>query len=110
MRLKGISAVAFCLMLCGLAATTVHAQLNRSIMEGIVSDPQGAVIAGADVTVTAVDTNVAASTKTNSTGYYRVVDLVPGKYRVHFSSPGFTATDVVDVNVTAGELAKVDAN
>src|ERR1700736_925919 len=109
MRRKGISTVAFFLILCGLAASTANAQLNRSVMEGIVTDPQGAVIAGADVTVTAVDTNVAATTKTNSTGYYRVVDLVPGKYRAHFASAGFNGTDVVDIQLLAGQEAKVDA-
>ena len=48
MRLKGISTVAFFLMLCGLAATVAHAQLNRAVMEGIVTDPQGLVVAELD--------------------------------------------------------------
>src|SRR5712692_6447750 len=109
MGIKGISALALGCIIWGLAATAVKAQLNRGVIEGIVTDPQGAVIAGADVTITAVDTNVASVTKTNSTGYYRAVDLVPGKYRIHIAVAGFNATDVVDVGIPAGQTVKVDA-
>jgi hypothetical protein len=92
------------------SATSLNAQLNRGIIEGTVNDPQGAVVPGVDVTITAVDTNVAQSTKTNSAGYYRVVDLVPGKYRAHFAVSGFTGVDVTDIEVPAGEVIKVDTS
>jgi hypothetical protein len=107
MRINGIAALVFAGIL-GTAAL-VEAQLNRAVMEGVVSDPQGAVVAGVDVTITDVDTNVATTTKTNSTGYYRVVDLTPGKYKAHFASPGFTATDITDLDVAAGQVVKLDA-
>jgi hypothetical protein len=89
--------------------TVLHAQLNRGVMEGIVTDPQRAAVGGAEVGVTNIDTNVASTTKTNDTGYYRVVDLVPGKYRAHFAAGGFSTTDVVDIEVLAGQVLKVDA-
>jgi carboxypeptidase family protein len=92
-----------------LSTAVLDAQLNRGIIEGIVTDPQGAVVGGADVTITALDTNVVSSTKTNSTGYYRVVDLVPGKYRARFLAAGFNATDVVEIEVPGGQTVKVDA-
>ena len=92
-----------------VAATLGFAQLNRGVIEGVVVDPQAAVVAGADVTVTSVDTNVASTTKTNSTGYYRVVDLVPGRYRVRIGAAGFNATDIVDIVVPAGQTVRVDA-
>ena len=69
--------VGFVLFLVGAAA--LHAQINRGAIEGIVTDPQGAVIVGVDVAITSVDTNVTSHTPTNGAGYYRVVDLVPGK-------------------------------
>ena len=107
MRLRGVSALTFAGIL--LAATVAEAQLNRAIMEGVVSDPQGAVIAGVDVTITDIDTNVTATTKTNSTGYYRLVDLTPGKYKLHFTAAGFSATDIRDIDVPAGQVVKMDA-
>ena len=78
-------------------------------MEGIVTDPQGAVVAGVDVSITDVDTNVTVTTKTNTTGYYRVADLTPGKYKLHVTAAGFSATDIRDVEVPAGQVVKLDA-
>jgi hypothetical protein len=99
----------FVLGLAAGAITIVQAQLNRGVMEGIVTDPQRAVVVGAEVVVTNIGTNIASTTKTNDTGYYRVVDLVPGRYRAHFEAGGFTTTDIVDIEVLAGQVMKVDA-
>ena len=85
-----------------------RAQINRGIVEGVVTDPQGAVVPGVDVTVTNVDTAVAYNTKTNSAGYYRAVDQVPGTYRVHFAISGFAPLDMVGIQVRAGETSKID--
>ena len=86
-----------------------NAQLNRGILEGTVTDPQGAAIPGVKVTVTAVDTNVVLPTVTNSAGYYRVVDLVPGKYTVHLEATGFSPLDVTDITVAPGQTIRADA-
>jgi hypothetical protein len=86
----------------------LRAQLNHGIVEGVVTDPAGAAVANASVTVTALDTGVSTPTKTNNTGYYRAVDLVPGRYKIHVESPGFEPLDVVDVQVPAGQQVKVD--
>jgi len=87
----------------------LHAQLNRGIIEGLVTDPQGAVVPAAEVTITNVDTNVSTSTKTNTTGYYHVPDLVPGKYRAHFAASGFSPLAVEAIQVLAGEVIREDA-
>lgn len=86
----------------------LRAQLNHGIVEGVVTDPAGASVANASVTVTSTETGVSTPTKTNHTGYYRAVDLVPGHYRVHIEAPGFEPLDVVDVQVAAGQEVKVD--
>jgi hypothetical protein len=107
MRFRPFARFVFAWILCGI--TVLHAQLNRAIVEGVVTDPQGAVIADVAVAITDIDTNVTVTSKTNSTGYYRVVDLTPGKYKIHFGAPGFSSTDVVDIEVPAGQVVKIDA-
>jgi hypothetical protein len=62
----------------------------------------------ATVMITSVDTGVAARVKTNSTGYYRAVDLTPGVYRVHIEAPGFNPVEVIDVQLLAGQEERVD--
>lgn len=91
-----------------LTTLNLRAQLNRGVIEGILTDPQGAVVPNASVVITNVDTNVAASRKTNNEGYYRVPDLVPGKYKAHFESSGFSAVDIADIEVLAGQVMRVD--
>src|ERR1700724_2851914 len=106
MRFRGFAALASAWILCGV--TGLHAQLNHAIVEGVVTDPQGAVVAGANVTLRDLETNVKASSKTNGTGYYRLVDLTPGRYDLRFDAPGFSATDVKGIQVPAGEVVRID--
>lgn len=91
-----------------VGTTTLRAQINRGAIEGIVTDPQGAVVPNVDVAITAVDTNVTTPTKTNSTGSYRVIDLVPGKYRARFTTPGFTNVEVSNIDVTPATVTRLD--
>ncbi len=88
--------------------TAVRAQLNRGVIEGIVTDPQGAVVPEVSVAITNTDTNVSTTTRTNSAGYYRVEDLVPGKYRAHFEHVGFSPLDITDIELPAGKVTRVD--
>src|ERR1700730_12684161 len=86
----------------------LDAQLNRGTIEGTVVDPQDRVVPGVEVAITAVETNITVQSKTNSAGYYRVVDLVPGKYRAHFTLVGFAPLDITDIEVLPGRLIKID--
>jgi hypothetical protein len=95
-------------LLTALAVPAI-AQINRGTLEGVVTDPQGAVVPDVAVVITSKDTNVSTNTKTNSTGYYRVPDLVPGPFRATFSAPGFATLEMVDIQVTAGTETRLDA-
>jgi hypothetical protein len=90
-------------------ASPTFGQLERSVMEGTVTDPQGAFIPGVKVVVIATETNVTMPTVTNSAGYYRVTSLVPGKYQVHFEAPGLSPLDMKDIIVPAGQTIRADA-
>lgn len=90
-------------------AALLQSQINRGTIEGVVTDPQGAVVPDVEVTITATDTNLTTASKTNSTGYYRVVDLVPGAFQARFSSPGFGTVEVRQIAVQAGTVTRVDA-
>lgn len=64
-------------------------QVTSAALTGAVSDPSGAAIPGASVVVENLQTNVRMQTVTNSAGFYRVVGLLPGSYRVTASKTGF---------------------
>ena len=98
------------IILCLGCGAALQSQINRGTIEGIVTDPQGAVVPNVDVTITATDTNLTTVSKTNNTGYYRVVDLVPGPFQARFSAPGFGTVEVRQISVQAGTVTRVDAN
>src|ERR1044071_2983049 len=65
------------------------AQESRGTIQGTVKDPQGGLIAGANVIVTNVETQTAATTKSNEAGRFTVPLLMPGNYTVTVDAAGF---------------------
>ena len=91
------------------SSVCLWAQLDRSSIEGTVTDPQGAGVVGASVIVTSQSTNVATPTRTNGTGYFQVIGLLPGKYSVRIEAPGFSIAQSSDVDALAGQQTRFDA-
>lgn len=82
-----------------LGALSVNAQLSRGYISGTVSDASGAVIVGADVTITNTATNIARAMKTNDAGLYRFPAVDPGDYFVEFARAGFGTRKVGPITV-----------
>src|SRR5258708_6823980 len=55
-----------------LSAAAMFAQSNTGIISGRVTDPSGAVVPDAQITVTHTDTNVSANSVSNSDGLFRI--------------------------------------
>jgi hypothetical protein len=89
------------LVLVGVAG---HAQTFRGAINGTVTDPSGAVVAGADVRATENATGVVHSTLTTTDGAFAFQDLPLGEYRVTVTVKGFQQTNVQNVMVTAGNV------
>jgi hypothetical protein len=83
------AAVAICLAIGVFSANPAGAQGLFGTISGSVSDPTGAIIPGATITVTNVATNVMTTLKSNASGDYSVSSLNPGIYRVEASAKGF---------------------
>jgi hypothetical protein len=74
-----------------LANPLGKAQLTTTgTINGSVADQSGAVVAGAEVAITQLETGTATKTSTNSAGSFVQVGLDPGHYNVTISSAGFT--------------------
>ncbi|HKW35225.1 MAG TPA: TonB-dependent receptor [Candidatus Acidoferrum sp.] len=72
-----------------LLARSSAAQSPTGTISGIVTDPSGAAIAGAEILVENDATRVQVSGKTNEEGIYVIPNLPPGSYRVQVSKVGF---------------------
>jgi hypothetical protein len=73
---------------------------------GIIVDPQGAVIAGAQVTVTNTQTGRGLTASSGGDGHWVVSGLDPGPVRVNILAPGFMAS-VQDFELTASKPARM---
>ena len=81
--------IALSMMLCEFACVSARAQLSTATMYGTVTDPLGAAVPNATVTMVQTDTNLTRITKTKSDGSYREEFLPVGPYKVTVSAPGF---------------------
>jgi hypothetical protein len=79
---------AFCLLIC-LAGPAFSQSRNTGEIRGTVTDPSGAAVPNATVTVTNVDTGVTTVFTTNSDGIYDTVSTQAGNYNITFTAPGF---------------------
>ena len=103
-RFFQIATVALCLLMC--APRTATAQASAGIT-GTVTDSSGAVVTGAQVTITDVSTSVPTKTVTSSSGTYTVRGLNPGRYSVAIVSPGFKKA-VQDVTIEVSTVSTID--
>ena len=85
-------------------AHAANAQTFRGGINGTVTDPQGAVIAGASVTVINNDTAATRSSTSSSGGDFLFQDLPLGTYTVSVSSNGFSTTKFDKIAVSAGAI------
>ena len=84
----------------------LYGQANNRV-SGILTDPSGAVISGADITAKNVDTNVVTTSQTNDSGYY-VLQLPIGTYSIQASKAGFRSAVRQGVLVTVGADISID--
>lgn len=94
------------LMLMVFSQLALQAQTTGT-MSGTVSDPNGAVVAGATVTVRNTATGAERSTTTNSIGAFTFTDLQPGNYSVTIENPGFKRALAPSIVVEVSQTAQV---
>ncbi|HTQ56621.1 MAG TPA: TonB-dependent receptor [Bryobacteraceae bacterium] len=81
-----------------LISTCLDAQDATGKITGVVTDPSGAVVANASVTVTNRATNFSKQTLSDTSGFYQALLLPIGPYKVTASAPGFETVTVVPQN------------
>jgi hypothetical protein len=88
-----------------LAQTTV----GTGSMVGIVTDPSGAVVSGAEIRITNLATGQRINVTTNSSGAFNSGALLPGDYKVQVSAQGFSSSEA-RVTVLLGNTATVNVH
>lgn len=89
MRTDSKFALLFLALVVALAAPVVLAQTGTTSVRGEVTDPKDAVISGAKVTLTSVETGATRTATTDENGRYQFLALPPGTYDLQVEHTGF---------------------
>lgn len=100
----------FLIVLCCILtlAAAVMAQVQNGQFTGTITDPSGAAIPGATITVSNPSTNFSTSATTGSTGSYAVRDLPPATYKITVEAKGFKTVSAVSVVLNVGAIQRQD--
>ncbi len=96
-----------CVVLLTLLALPLAgiAQSTRGELAGTVKDTSGAVIAGAQVVATQIDTGAVSQTVSTSAGAFRIPELAIGRYNVSVSAAGFATSESKGVLITINSVS-----
>jgi hypothetical protein len=97
-------------VISGSGQGALAAKTGGTVLTGTVTDPSGAVVPGATITVTEPQTRVARTITTDANGRYVVAGLDPGGYNVDASAPGFKSTRLSGVALTAQKESVANFN
>jgi hypothetical protein len=84
------------------------AQSGRGTITGIVKDPSGSIVPGADITITEIETGVVTRTVSTDAGTYRAPYLPPGHYKLAATVSGFKTSVADNIQVMLGQTVTVD--
>ncbi|MGH9356334.1 MAG: carboxypeptidase-like regulatory domain-containing protein [Terriglobia bacterium] len=98
----GHAAAFIALVLAFLLAMPVYGQVVGATMSGVVTDPSGAVIPNAQISIKNTATGIVTNVTTNSAGLYTASNLIPGPYQVTLSAHGFQTEARTGITLTVG--------
>ena len=100
----------FCLVCLSLLVLVlgVGAQVQNGQFAGTISDPSGAAIPNASITVTNLGTNLTVAATSNESGSYTIRELPVGTYKITVEVKGFRTTTNNNVVLNAGTISRMD--
>ncbi len=95
---------------CFFLAPTILAQAGGATSEitGRLTDPNGAVVSGATITVTDKEKGISRTATTDDQGNYRILSLSPGIYQIKAQAKGFSTLQKNEVQLTVGQTSNQD--
>src|SRR5215831_4357502 len=98
-----------CTLVVGLSTVFAQSQLGTGAIAGIVQDPSGGIITGAQLTIKNTETGMVRTVASGSGGQFFAPVLPPGPYQVRVAKTGFSTLEQNDVIVTVGGTATLTA-
>ena len=96
------------LLIAGLLLAALSFGQTSGTIQGTVTDDTGAVIPGAQVVVSSIETGLESSVSTNEVGFFTVPGLNQGLYSVTCSSEGFASKEFPEVRLEVQQTMRID--
>jgi Carboxypeptidase regulatory-like domain len=106
-RARRISVACLIVLMLLVSGTVLRADVTGAI-QGTVHDRSGAVVAGASITATNVQTNLKQETTSATDGTYRMLALPPGTYKLTVLATGFRSFNETGIEVKVNDQLKFD--
>src|ERR1700743_2022912 len=103
MRTTGLLSFLFLLL-----AGSANAQLSSASVNGVIRDPKGSVIPGANIVLASVDTSVEHTAVSNGSGEYVFLNIKPGRYTRSASAQGFNPQKFAEFVLAVSQIATFD--
>ena len=97
-------------LLALLLQVCCYGQRTAANISGVVSDPAGAVIAGAHAVATDSETGTTTGAVANAQGFYVIANLSPGTYRLRVEAAGFQAVEQTGIVIQVGQSMTVNVD
>ena len=95
------------LTLCLFVSVPIYSQVTGATLTGTITDPSGAVVSGATISVRNTDTGATRDVMSDSAGLYTIPNLVPGPYEVKVTATGFS-TKVQNLPLAVGQQQQLN--
>lgn len=93
------------LSFCAFAQSTTDGAIG-----GLITDPSGSVVPGANVTVRNLGNSSVSAGATDGVGRYLIMHLPPGTYSLEITAKGFGGFKATDITVEVGRVTTIDAS
>jgi Carboxypeptidase regulatory-like domain/TonB dependent receptor len=105
---RGLRTLGLVLTVLLLSCPSVEAQSTYGSITGSITDPSGAVVPDAQVTLTNLGTKETRTQSSGADGLYNFVDLIPGRYRLDVEKQGFQHSVRPEVVVEVQQAVRID--
>lgn len=85
-------------------------QAANATLNGTITDPAGAVVAGAKITATQTATSIKRNTVTNDDGFYVFSNMSPGNYELKIELQGFATKILKEVSLNVGQTSTINVS
>src|SRR5919199_6528077 len=106
-KMKKLALLLMMLLAVRVELVFPQASVSTSEIRGQVTDPQGAAVAGATITVTETSRGTTRTVTTNDSGMYVILSLQPGTYNMKVEATGFAAKTLNELHLDVGQTANI---